>query len=149
MRALYGAIAVIIALASAVTFPEYGLSILEIALVLACVLAACYEERWTLDKSACAVIFRHGLVFLAKTKRIPCADIDEIRVETFEKGFRKTPWTRVSIVLKEVSADTGGAADGNPDISAPLVVETMPTKKAAKLTAFAESIRGSLEAVRP
>jgi hypothetical protein len=132
MRVLYGVIASVIVLSAVVTVPEYGFSPVEAIVIALCVLAACYEERWSLDDTARTVSFRLGLVFLAKTKKIPVDDIAEIRIETFEKGFRKTSWTRVSIAFD----------DGR----IPLVVETMPTKKAAKLTAFAERIRGLLQA---
>ena len=139
MRILYGIIAALVGLSSIVTYPEYGFSVTECILIALCALAACYEERWSIDEAARAVVFRQGLVFLARAKKIPYEDIAEIRTETFEKGFRKTSWTRVSIVLND------GAA-GRTDDSRPLVVEAMPTKKAAKLTAFAEKIRGSLKA---
>ena len=130
MRVLYGAIASIIVLSAVFTYPEYGFSLVEAIVIALCVLAACYEERWSFDETERTVSFRIGLIFLAKTKKIACADMAELRVETFEKGFRKKSWTRVSIVF-----------DDNRN---PLVVETMPTKKAAKLTAFAERVRGSL-----
>jgi hypothetical protein len=143
MRILYGIIAATIALSSVVTYPEYGFSVTEAIMIALCVLAACYEERWSISEDSGAVVFRQGLVFLARSKKFPYADIAEVRVETFEKGFRKTSWTRVSIVIKDESTiDTdGGASDGKT-----IVVETMPTKKAAKLTAFAERIRGFLKA---
>lgn len=139
MRVLYGAIASVVVLSAVVTYPDYGFSLVEAIVIALCVLAACYEERWSFDETERIVSFRLGLVFFAKTKKIPCSDIAEIRTETFEKGFRKTSWTRVSIVL------AGDAAHGAKHLN-PLVVETMPTKKAAKLTAFAERIRGFLKA---
>lgn len=150
MRILYGIIAAVVGLSSIATYPEYGFSVTEGIVIALCALAACYEERWSIDEAARAVVFRQGLVFLAHAKKIPYADIAEVRAETFEKGFRKTSWTRVSIVLKEGAAVSAHRAVGKPaggtDDSRPLVVEAMPTKKAAKLTAFAENIRGSLKA---
>lgn len=146
MRILYGIIAALVGLSSIVTYPEYGFSVTECILIALCALAACYEERWSIDEAARAVVFRQGLVFLARAKKIPYEDIAEIRTETFEKGFRKTSWTRVSIVLNDGAAVSAHRAAGRTDDSRPLVVEAMPTKKAAKLTAFAEKIRGSLKA---
>jgi hypothetical protein len=130
MRVLYVLIAAAMVLSAIIAYPQYGISPVATVMAALSLLAASYEERWALDENDRNVTFRHGLVFLAKRKKIPYAEIAEVRVETFEKGFRKASWTRVSFAF----------ADGRN----PLVVETMPTRKAAKLTAFAERVRGSL-----
>lgn len=125
LRLAYAAIAAIAILSAAVSYPERGFPIPESILFALCALAACYEERWSFDRDSSVLTFSHGILFCARKKKYPFGEIAGIGVDTFDKGFRKTGYTRVSVVL--VNGDE-------------LVIDSMPTKKAASLIGKANEL---------
>ncbi len=66
--------------------PGYRLSAFGIVLVLAAVLAAVYEERWTFRAADRSVAGKLGLVFAAKRLRFSFEDVARVKVDSFIKG---------------------------------------------------------------
>jgi hypothetical protein len=55
-------------------------------LAIIMLLGLLYEERWTFDRAAARVENRFGLVFLARRKVFPLADLERIGLERFTRG---------------------------------------------------------------
>lgn len=98
---ILNAITVTILSASLIAFySENGVvPILAIAIGIS-LLFLCYEERWVFDSFTEEVIFRNGLLFIAKRKKISFTDIESVSCMEFEKGFRKTKFTRIVVIEK-------------------------------------------------
>jgi len=81
-RLLMTAIAAILAGAIFVS----GGGIVSWIIVGIAVLAALYEETWTLDKDKGSLTHRFGLLVAAKTIRLPLGQIEDFRLRAFIKG---------------------------------------------------------------
>jgi hypothetical protein len=55
-------------------------------LAIIMLLGLLYEERWTFDRAAGRVENRFGLVFLARRKVFPLADLERVGLERFTRG---------------------------------------------------------------
>lgn len=126
-RLAYGAMAAVIALSAIVALPDYAISLPAAVLFALCALAALYEERWTFDAEGSTITFSHGLLFLARRRRWDFGDVAELRREDFERGFAKTPYTRIVLALKDGSEE---------------VIESAKAKKAAKHLGTIERLSG-------
>ncbi|HKL85711.1 MAG TPA: hypothetical protein VJ861_05210 [Treponemataceae bacterium] len=83
-----------------VLYKENGfVPILAIAISLS-LLFLCYEDRWIFDTEKNQIIFKNGLFFLAKIKKIPFSDIESLSCMKFQKGFKKTDFTRIVVIEK-------------------------------------------------
>ncbi len=63
-----------------------GLGVGGTVVLLIVLLAGLYEERWVLDVKKQELRFRFGLFFLARTIKLPFAEIEGIELERFYKG---------------------------------------------------------------
>jgi len=81
---LFSSLVVLILVLSAIM--SGGLGIPGNIIIGLALLAALYEERWTLDLDTRRLSGRVGLVVVARSQSIPFMDIERIRVDTFAKG---------------------------------------------------------------
>jgi len=80
------------------------------------VLAAFYEERWTLDSEAGRLTHRFGLLFLAKSVFIPVERIEGFRLRAFVRGTNPgSPGAAAESARILAALDPTGDADAMKD----------------------------------
>lgn len=77
------------------------ISLASIAILAITAIGALFEERWVFDAKGEVARFRFGLVFLAHTRSIPFSSIASVEFDDFERGFRKVPWTRIVLRVRD------------------------------------------------
>jgi len=127
-------------------FVSGGLGVIGYTIIGLAVLAALYEERWTLDTESGMFYGRVGLVFWAKGPSMPFSEVARVRIDTFAKGRLdqqilppddKMPTGSQARLIVETK--TGGS----------IMVESVPWRQRAELTitakAMAEAMNVTLE----
>lgn len=102
-----------------------GIEPVPVIISLICVCLAFVEDAWIISMNDGTVTHRLGLTFLAHSSRWKLEELQAVRSTRFEKGFRKTPWVRLTFEFRDGTAK---------------VIETAPEKKIAHLIGKAEKL---------
>ncbi len=98
-------------------------------------LAALYEERWTLDPAQQSLTHRYGLAFLARKVVLPFSRIEGFRLRAFVKGTAPGGRTEASD-----SARILGAIDSTGDVDA--LRQSRSTLRKAFVTLLCDDLEG-------